>query len=119
MAYVLVNSMDDLNRIIKYNSLLSIYSELLSERQKDILEQYFNFNLSISEIAETNNISRAAVEDAIQKGVKKLDELELKLNINKEKNEINKLLEKANNTNEELELKSILEDIKKVINNGI
>ena len=111
--------MDDLNRIIKYNSLLSIYGELLSTRQKDILEQYFNFNLSISEIAESNNISRAAVEDAIKKGQKKLDEFELELNIYKEKSEIRALLDKAQNVKDESELKSILEEIKKVINNGI
>ena len=111
--------MDDIARIIKYNSLLSIYGELLSARQKDILEQYFNFNLSISEIAEANNVSRAAVEDAIQKGIKKLDEFESTLHINKEKEEIDALLEKANKSSDVEELKKILEDVKKVINNGI
>lgn len=111
--------MDDLNRIIRYNSLLSIYGELLSERQKDILGQYFNYNLSISEIAEANNVSRAAVEDAIHKGTVKLDEYESELRILKEKKEINALVEKAQKIEDVKELKKILDDVKKVINNGI
>ena len=39
------------------------------------------YDLSLSEIAANREISRAAVEDALKKGMKKLDELELKLNL--------------------------------------
>ena len=91
--------MDDFSKTIHYNALFNIYSELLSDRQKDILEQYYGYNLSISEIAEDNGISRAAVEDAIQKGIRKLDEFESKLGVLATKESLNKLfddLEKAN-----------------------
>ena len=53
--------MDDLNKLVKYNSLLLIYQELLSKTQKEILTDYFAFNLSISEIATNREVSRAAV----------------------------------------------------------
>ena len=66
--------MDEVNRIVRYNSLLLIYQELLSKTQKEILTDYFAFNLSISEIATNRSVSRAAVEDAIKKGQAKLDE---------------------------------------------
>ena len=111
--------MDDISRIVRYNSLLSIYGDLLSNRQKDILEQYYNFNLSISEIAESNDISRAAVEDAIQKGIKKLDEYESVLGIYKSKNEVRNLVEQAEKSQDANELRKYLEEIKKVIDNGI
>ena len=39
---------------------------------------YFIYNLSLSEIAEEKNVSRAAVDDAIKKGSKKLEELHKK-----------------------------------------
>ena len=68
--------MDAISQAVRYNDLLSLYGNLLSETQKAILEDYYSFNLSISEIAENRNVSRAAIEDAIKKGKKKLDEIE-------------------------------------------
>lgn len=65
--------MDELTKTIRYNSLLHIYSSLLSETQREILLDYYGYNLSISEIAINRQVSRAAVEDAIKKGTRKLD----------------------------------------------
>ena len=107
--------MDDFSKTIRYNALFNIYAELLSVRQKDILEQYYGYNLSISEIAEDNGISRAAVEDAIQKGIKKLDEFEAKLGILKSRETIAKLLEDFDKVND-IDKASIIEQIKNEIN---
>ncbi len=68
--------MDALTKAVRYNELINLYGNLLSETQRDILEDYFSFNLSISEIAENRHVTRAAVEDAIKKGQKKLELLE-------------------------------------------
>lgn len=65
--------MDELTKTIRYNSLLHIYSSLLSETQREILLDYYGYNLSISEIAINRQVSRAAIEDAIKKGTRKLD----------------------------------------------
>ena len=81
MAYALVSKMEKLEKTIKYNDLLHIYGSLLSEAQREIAKSYFEFDLSISEIAEEKNISRAAVEDAIKKSISKLDQLEASLHI--------------------------------------
>ena len=69
----------NLDTYLRYSELLSIYQNLLSDTQREILEDYFSFYLSVSEIAENRHISRAAVEDAIKKGKKKLDDFESKL----------------------------------------
>ncbi|MBR0439537.1 MAG: hypothetical protein IJK27_02085 [Bacilli bacterium] len=71
--------MKEIDLVLHYSELLSLYSNLLSETQKEILEDYYLANLSVSEIAENRNISRAAVEDAIKKGKMKLDDYESKL----------------------------------------
>ena len=71
--------MSDLDSVVRYSDLLSIYHSLLSPTQKDVLEDYYLFNLSISEIAENRKISRSAVEDAIKKGKQKLDQYEKEL----------------------------------------
>ena len=71
--------MDALDKAMRYSELLNLYGNLLSDTQKDILEDYYAFNLSISEIAENRHVTRSAVEDAIKKGIKKLESLEKKI----------------------------------------
>lgn len=56
--------MKDLNICV----LLDFYSSLLTPKQKEMMEQYYNEDLSLSEIAEGMNISRQGVRDAIKKG---------------------------------------------------
>ena len=64
---------------VKISILLEIYGKILTEKQLDILTDYYNNDLSLSEIAENNNITRQAVRDIIKKGENKLFELEEKL----------------------------------------
>ncbi len=59
--------------------LLDCYGELLTERQRDIAEMYFNEDLSLTEIAETRGITRQAVRDSIRHSEQTLLETEEKL----------------------------------------
>jgi predicted DNA-binding protein YlxM (UPF0122 family) len=61
--------------------LLDWYGDLLTERQKHFLELYCNEDLSYTEIAENEGISRQAVHDAIQHGKKTLFKLERHLHL--------------------------------------
>ena len=107
--------MDDLNKLVRYNSLLLIYQELLSKTQKEILTDYFAFNLSISEIANNREVSRAAVEDAIKKGQAKLDELENTLGVYSKNSKIKELLDSLKETNSDKERNSVIEEIERII----
>lgn len=73
--------MEAIEKRIYYLDLFHIYQELLSPSQKEVLTDYLEYDLSLSEIAENKSVSRAAIEDAIKKGMKKLDEFEKKLSI--------------------------------------
>lgn len=64
---------------VQISMLIEIYGNLLTEKQLDILSDYYNMDLSLSEIAENNQITRQAVRDIIKKGEKKLFEFEEKL----------------------------------------
>lgn len=64
---------------VEMSILLEIYGKLLTEKQYELLNDYYNNDLSLSEIAENNNITRQAVLDVIKKGECKLFELEEKL----------------------------------------
>ena len=66
---------------VKISILLQIYGNLLTEKQNTVLDDYYNNDLSLSEIAENNNITRQAVRDNIKKWEQKLFEFEEKLRI--------------------------------------
>lgn len=97
MDYASVNNMEKLEKTIRYNDLLHIYGSLLSETQKEIATSYFEYDLSLSEIAEEKNISRAAVEDAIKKSMSKLDQLEDALHILKNNKDIEEIIKDLDN----------------------
>jgi len=86
--------MNKLEKTIYYAKLFSVYKDLLSLTQKEIINDYYFLDLSFSEIAENRSISRSAVEDAISKGNKKLEELESKL----------KFVEKMQNIQQKLDI---------------
>ena len=68
---------DPLNRVY-CSVLLDFFGELLSKRQQECCELYFNEDLSLSEIAETCGISRQGAWDNIRRGTKALEEIEKK-----------------------------------------
>jgi predicted DNA-binding protein YlxM (UPF0122 family) len=49
------------------SALLDVYGDFLSEKQKNITEHYYNEDLSLSEIAENEGITRQAVSDLIKR----------------------------------------------------
>ena len=61
---------------VKLSMLCQIYGKMLTKKQYEIINDYCNNDLSLSEIAENNSITRQAVRDIIMKGEKKLFELE-------------------------------------------
>ena len=59
--------------------LLDIYGSMLTDKQFKLLDDYYNNDLSLSEIGENDNITRQAVRDNLKKGENKLFEYEEKL----------------------------------------
>ncbi len=53
------------NQTYRMTMLFDFYGELLTERQKEFFDLYYNEDLSLSEIAENNGISRQGVRDII------------------------------------------------------
>ena len=76
-----------MDKHIEISMLWEIYGKLLTEKQYEVLNDYYNNDLSLSEIAENNNISRQGVRDLIKKGESKLFEYEEKLGIMKKTQE--------------------------------
>ena len=58
---------------LNVSTLLDFYGPFLSEKQRNLLHHYYNEDLSLSEIAENEHITRQGVRDLIKRG-----ELQLK-----------------------------------------
>ena len=106
--------MDKIKKTVRYNSLLHIYGSLLSKTQYAFADAYFSYDLSLSEIAESHDVSRSAVEDAIKKALKKLDEYEKNLKVLANNEQILSLIEKAKDL-EGTEKIQALEEIERII----
>ena len=63
--------------------LLDLYSPLLTVTQREITDLYFNYDLSLGEIAEQKGVSRQSVSDCLQKCRKQLEGYETKLGFEK------------------------------------
>ena len=59
--------------------LLDFYGEVLTPKQREMLNQYYNDDLSLSEIGENFGITRQGARDAIKHGETTLKELEAKV----------------------------------------
>ena len=64
---------------IEVSMLLDLYGETLTIKQRDYLNFYYNDDLSLSEIAENEGITRQGVRDAIKRAEAVLFDMESKL----------------------------------------
>lgn len=88
--------------------LLEMYGQLLTKKQADIVDLYYNQNLSLTEIAENLDITRQGVRKTLVDAEDKLEDLEKKLNLLSEKQKRQILVESLIASQDILEIKSKL-----------
>lgn len=76
-----------------FSLLNNIYGDLLTEKQKEVVELYYGCDLSLAEIAEIKNTSRNSVLDLLESAKKKLLKYENSLQFYAKRQQIYKLLE--------------------------
>lgn len=72
---------DKLEEIVQQSILYDFYGELLSDHKKQIFEDYVLNDLSLSEIAAEQGISRQGVYDIVKRCTSELKEYEAKLSL--------------------------------------
>ena len=109
-----------MDKKVEVSILCQIYGKLLTEKQFEFIEDYYNNDLSLSEIAENNNVTRQAVRDVIKKGENKLFEFEEKLSIMKkmlkQEKQIQQIIEELNkitDTSSDEKIEKILNNVRK------
>ena len=83
-----------MDKTIYYNSLYDYYGCLLTDKQKSYYEDYYFNDLSLSEIAENNNVSRNAVHNQLKIVIEKLDFYENNLKLYEKGKKIGKIISK-------------------------
>lgn len=80
--------------------LIDIYGNALSDRQKDVVDLYYNEDLSLAEISENCGITRQGVRDAIRHGVEMLHSLESALGFDAKITRIASIVADIQNSND-------------------
>ncbi len=66
---------------LEISVLLDFYGEMLTEKQRDVVELYYNEDLSLAEIAAHSHITRQGVRDSIKRAEAVLLDLEERLGL--------------------------------------
>lgn len=103
-----------LQDFVQYGKLFEIYGELLSADRQKIMTDYFEFNMTLVEIAKERDVSRQAVLDAIDKSCQKLEKFESLLKIAEKKDKLVVSLEEIKGLAKLNKCEEILEKVEKI-----
>ena len=84
--------MINIEKTERINNLLDLYKDLLTDKQIEIMEMYFQYDLSLSEIAEDSETTRSAVYDLIKRTSKILENYESKLHLLEKREKIQEVI---------------------------
>ncbi|MCI7239206.1 MAG: DNA-binding protein, partial [Anaerococcus sp.] len=109
---------DFMEKIVKVAQLFDIYGPLLNEKQRDVINSYYNEDLSLQEIADNTQRSKQAISDMINRSVEKLFEFEDELSLFETKQNlkdslflIKELMDDSNYTQANDEITRLIEKI--------
>ena len=71
------------------------YGSLLTDYQRELIDGYYNLDMSLSELAEEHNISPQGVRDALKRAEKQLQFYEEKLSLVKKTQKVKALIEEV------------------------
>ena len=100
-----------MDKNIQISMLLDIYGALLTDKQQDLLDLYYNQNLSLSEIADDVEITRQGVRKILVDGEKNLLHFESKLHILEKKLKNDKIIEELLKETEDVNIKEKLSQL--------
>lgn len=110
-----------MSKDLNMSLLLDFYGDVLSPKQREAMDLFYNGDLSLSEIAEITGITRQGVRDRIVKGDEILTELEEKLGLCSRFGDVSKTVEFIVNRlnelkNQGLDVEDIIQAAKKLDN---
>ena len=114
-----MNNLDILEERRMVLELFSEYETLLTPNQREVLADYYRFDLSLGEIASSSLISRAAVHDTIDKAVKKMKKYEEKLRLVEKKKDMKATVAAIEEVDDPTTKLELYQQLAKELTNGI
>ena len=99
---------------LKISILNDYYGTLLKKNQAEIVDLYYNQDLSLAEISEELNISRQGVHDSLKRAEKILVEYENKLKLCERLNKYNNIAEKIRQYAENINSENYIDNADKI-----
>lgn len=91
-----------MSKNLRMTVLLDFYGQMLTPKQRDIMELYYFEDLSLAEIAEQENITRQGVHDFIRRSENQLTDLEQKLLLADKFSKLNQSLDEIKMLSDEI-----------------
>ncbi len=85
-----------MEEFVYYNNLFDVYGSLLTEKEQITFKDYYQEDLSLAEIANENNVSRAAVQKTIKNVLDKLKYYEDMLHVYDKNVRLRNLIDESN-----------------------
>ena len=104
---------------LEISYLLDFYGEMLTKKQHDFLDYYYNDDLSLSEIAENEGITRQGVRDAVKRAENQLFEMEKSLGFAKRFTEMRKGLAEIKDCAESINEYNLEHSLSREINDNV
>lgn len=110
---------DILSRKELFSDLYLAYGSLLSRKTASRMESFYLEDLSLSEIAINEGVSRSAIQQAIKDGEKELLNYERQVGMLEKTKKILALLERIENEKDDEKRSGLIHEAKGVLENGI
>ncbi len=104
---------------LEISYLLDFYGEMLTRKQHDFLIYYYDEDLSLSEIAENEGITRQGVRDAVKRAENQLYEMEKSLGFAKRFTEMKKGLDEIRQCAEAINEYNLNHSLSREVNDNV
>lgn len=96
---------------LQVTELYDFYADLLSDKQKEYLKNYYFEDLSLTEISENYGISKQAISNNIKRCIAELESFEEKLKLIELSNKRKEIIEEINLINTDKKLQKLIENL--------
>ena len=110
----------EFNKNVNISLLIDFYGDMLSEKQREAMELYYNEDMSLAEVADITGLTRPGVRDRLMKSEAILLNLEEKLGLLKRFEEMTGEIERitteleAHKNGKTIDLDDIIDRLKKL-----
>lgn len=98
-----------MEEVIYLNNLYDLYRDLLTDKQRDYFEDYYQNNLTLSEIALNRGVTRNAIHKQVKETVKYLKNYEEKLKLFEKNVKIKEIISEIDDVKIKRKLERIIE----------